>query len=213
MRGVRTPILLRLGNRGRGMIWKSPGAMRDITLSNIVARDALRPSSIDGLPGFPIRDVTLENITRVRGRRFAGLAVAELPDTYPYGGMFGAVSAYSLYARHVEGLSVSDWRSRWELADLRPAAVFDDVSDLQIVGFHAAAARGPQPVVLLDEVSGAHVEAVSVAQGAGSVVQIEGDKSREVTAVEEPRHNLRTDACARIPAPHVYRALIAARPE
>jgi polygalacturonase len=63
MRGVRTPIFLRLGNRGRGMIWKSPGAMRDITISDIVAIDAAKPSSIDGLPGLPIRHVTLRNIT------------------------------------------------------------------------------------------------------------------------------------------------------
>lgn len=186
MRGVRTPIFLRLGNRGRGMFWKSPGEMRDITISNIVALDAVRPSLIDGLPGFPIRDVTLANITvsETGSGRFAGLAVPELPDAYPYGGMFGILPAYSLYARHVDGLSVSNWRARWDLADLRPAAVFDDVSDLQILGLHVAAARGPQAVALLNDVNEALIEAVSVAQPAASVVQVEGNRSRKIDVVD-----------------------------
>ncbi len=43
-RDVRTPVFLRLGDRGRGMAIKHPGTMRNITISNIVALDAIRPS-------------------------------------------------------------------------------------------------------------------------------------------------------------------------
>ena len=192
MRGVRTPIFLRLGNRGRGMIWKSPGAMRDITISNIVAIDAARPSSIDGLPGFPIRHVTLANIRvdEIGNGRLAGLAVPELADAYPYGGMFGMLPGYSLYARHVEGLSINNWRSRWEMADPRPAAVFDDVGDLRIIGLNASVAHGPQPVVLLNDVNEAIIEGLSADQPVTSMVQIEGSRSRRIVVVGQPYRSL-----------------------
>ncbi len=165
MRGVRTPIFIRLGDRGRGMKARYPGRIGDVTVSDVTAIGAVRPSSIDGLSGFPIRDVTLANIdTReVGGGRqpdFADFAVPELPRAYPQGEMFGALPAYSLYARHVDGLVVSGWRNRWVRPDLRPAAVFDDVSDLQIRGFNSAAA-GYEPVILLRNVEHARIEAIS----------------------------------------------------
>lgn len=192
MFGVRTPIFLRLGNRGRGMMWKSPGAMRDITISDIAAIDAARPSSIDGLPGFPIRHLILANIAvdEIGNGRLAGLAVPELANAYPYGGMFGMLPAWSLYARHVDGLSITNWRSRWEVADPRPAAVFDDVGDLRIVGFGAPAAHGSQPMVLLNDVHKAIIQGLSADQPAVSMVQTEGSRTRKIDIIGEPYRSL-----------------------
>ncbi len=182
MRGVLTPIFLRLGNRGRGMIESTPGAMSDISIDNVIALDAKRPSSINGLPEFPIRAVSLSNIevSEVARARFAGLEIPELPQTYPYGGMFGVLPAYSLYARHVQGLSISNWRDRWELPHLRPAAVFEDVSDLQLMGFNAGAIVGAQPAVLLDGVRGATIEGVSAAPGNAAIIEMAGYNNRQV---------------------------------
>jgi hypothetical protein len=165
MREVYTPVLLRLGNRGRGMIKPRPGALRNIAISNVMVLHSSEPSSITGLPGFPIHDVTLSNfiVSEVGAGIFASLAVPELPQAYPFGGMFGGLPAYSLYARHVDGLSISNWRTRWQLPDARPAAVFDDVSNLQVVGFEAAAAGGQKAGILLNHVSKARMEAVTVA--------------------------------------------------
>ena len=159
MRGVRTPVFLRLGNRGRGMIEPRPGDMRNISISNVMVLDSSEPSSITGLPGFPIHDVTLSNFTvsEAGAGISAGLEVPELPQDYPFGGMFGALPAYSLYGRHVDGLTIRNWRTRWQSPDVRPAAVFDHVSNLQIVGFHAAAAAGQKAVILLDHVSKAMI--------------------------------------------------------
>jgi polygalacturonase len=39
MRGVRTPVFLRLGNRGRGMIERRTGQLRHISISNVMALD------------------------------------------------------------------------------------------------------------------------------------------------------------------------------
>ena len=107
-----------------------------------------------------------------------GWEVPELPKAYPFGGMFGALPAYSLYARHVNGLSISNWRTRWQSPDVRPAAVFDDVSDLQVVGFHAAAARGQRAVMLCDHSSKALLQAVTAEHAtAASMVRIGGKTS------------------------------------
>jgi polygalacturonase len=155
MREVRTPIFLRLGNRGRGMIEPRPGDMRNISINKVMVLDSSEPSSITGLPGFPIHGVTLSNFTvsEAGAGIFAGLEVPELPRAYPFGGMFGRLPAYSLYARHVDGLSINNWRTRWQSPDVRPAAVFNDVSNLQVVGFHAAALAGQKAVISLDHVS------------------------------------------------------------
>jgi polygalacturonase len=155
MRGVDTPVFLRLGNRGRGMMEPRPGDMRNISIRNVMVLDSSEPSSITGLSGFPIHDVTLSNFTvsEAGAGIFAGFKVPELPGAYPFGGMFGQLPAYLLYARHVEGLSISNWRSLWQLPDVRPAAVFNDVSNLQVVGFHAAAVAGQKAVISLDHVS------------------------------------------------------------
>lgn len=182
MRDVRTPIFIRLGDRGRGLSVPHPGEIRDITISNVSAEDAINPSSIDGLPDFPVRDVTLQNVEvqEIGGDRFLGLAVPELPQAYPEGEMFGILPASSLYARHVDGLIVSDWRTRSARKDLRPSAIFDDVRDLQIAGFHARAAAGSEPAILFRDVEQAQIESVSVDQPGAQLLQAEGSGNRNI---------------------------------
>jgi hypothetical protein len=79
--------------------------------------------------------------------------------------------------------------------------VFDDVSNLQMVGFHAAAAQGAEPVMLLDDVNRALIEAVTAArQRAASAVEIDGNGNRDVAILEEPNAQSNAAALARIPA-------------
>jgi hypothetical protein len=53
--------------------------------------------------------------------------------------MFGILPAYGLYARHVRGLSLHNVHFDLASPDLRPALVCDDVEDLDLLGFRAAA--------------------------------------------------------------------------
>jgi len=62
MCGVRTPIFLRLGNRGRGMSAPHPGRIADVAINKVTALDAVNPCSINGLPNYPIHNVSLSNI-------------------------------------------------------------------------------------------------------------------------------------------------------
>ena len=129
IRDAATPFFLRLGNRGRGQKVPVPGRARNISLTNISAAGGTLASSITGLPGHPIENVTLRNIriSMGGGGKLANIDVPELPGDYPHAPMFGPLPATGLYARHVDGLSLDRVRLRTDRPDPRPATVFDDV--------------------------------------------------------------------------------------
>jgi len=100
------------------------------------------PSSITGIPGHPVENVTLENIEIVfpgRGNTAMGNipvwrlhTVPEQEKHYPEFSMFGELPAWGMYVRHVKGLKMENVTVRAEKPDYRPAFVFDDVSGLQM---------------------------------------------------------------------------------
>jgi polygalacturonase len=165
MRGVRTPIFLRLGDRGRGMATPHPGSINNIVIDDIIAHDAVHPISLSGLPGFPIQDVTLDNIDvdERGGQKLDPGAIPELPAAYPQGEMFGEQPGYALYARHLKGLSLSNWRARQNAPDCRPAAAFDDVEDLELTSFHADVPEKSRRPLSMHDVRDAMIHDISVA--------------------------------------------------
>lgn len=100
----------------------------------------LFPSSISGLPGHPVKDVSLRNIHI----RFAGggrpeqaflsldslARVPERPSDYPEFSMFGELPAWGFYIRHAENVSMRNVRLECVQADYRPGIVADDVQGL-----------------------------------------------------------------------------------
>jgi hypothetical protein len=125
----RGAISLRRGARGRGQTPARPGVLRDIVVRDVTVTSAREPSSIAGLPEWPVERVTF---ARVRFEMMGngshdGAPVPELPDAYPQNTMFGALPASVLYARHVDGLTLDDVSSVFAAPDARPLYVFDDV--------------------------------------------------------------------------------------
>ena len=98
--------------------------------NNIVATGGSLASSITGLPGHFVENVTLSNIdiTMAGGGKKQRQAVPEVAGDYPHAPMFGPLPASGLYARHVRGLTLNNVRIRTEKQDERPAVVLDDVS-------------------------------------------------------------------------------------
>ena len=138
MVGVATPMFVRLGNRGRGMDPPTPGSVENVSFNNIIARGASMTSSVTGIPGFKARRVSFSNImiTMDGGNQDPkGLDVPEHIAKYPEGTMFGTLPAFGLYARHAEGIALSNVLLRWDKEDLRPAIIIDEVKDLTIDGF------------------------------------------------------------------------------
>ena len=161
MHNVGGGIFLRLGNRARPFKKDMPkpgmGSFRNVVISNVVATGVSNVgSSITGLPGHPIENVTLSNIkityagggTKARANR----KVPEKPDKYPEHSMFGILPAYGFYCRHVDGLTLSDVDVRFEKPDYRPALVCDDVKNLEVIGYKAQRVPDAEPLVVLKDV-------------------------------------------------------------
>ncbi len=161
--GVNTgnALFIRLGDRNPN---RPPGTLKNITIRNLDVEIPLHPpdegypiagpwlnvphnripSSITGLPGHPVQNISLENITI----RFAGGGrheraylppdslhlVPQLAESYPEFSMFGELPAYGLFIRHAENISLKNVRIDLAHRDYRSAVVTDDVVGLRIDG-------------------------------------------------------------------------------
>lgn len=100
------------------------------------------PASISGLPDARISNVSLENIQNEypgQGSKAMGYIgkyrlkeVPEKVDSYPEYTMFGELSAWGLYCRHIEGLNIKNMKLQKREADYRPPYMLDDVSSEDI---------------------------------------------------------------------------------
>ena len=141
MNKIGAPIFLRLGNRARpfkkNTETPSIGVMRNITISNIEATGA-NPTgcAISGLPEAKIENITLSNLRlSFEGGGTKADTEREIPEKkadYPEYSMFGRLSAYGLYCRHVKGLKLLNIELQLEKPDQRHAVVFEDVEDALI---------------------------------------------------------------------------------
>ncbi len=109
-----SPIFIRRGSRGRTI----PGNPRPVTgqlerviLRNITGKDnGARGSMISGVPGFPVRDLLLSNITLdAAGDAPESARTIQVPEGetgYPDAGWFGVkhFPAFGFFFRHAEGI-------------------------------------------------------------------------------------------------------------
>ncbi len=123
----------------------------------------LIPSSIVGLPGYPVGDITLENIEISYGGR-ANKEIAYLPlksitsipeneANYPEFSMFGELPSWGLYVRHAEGIKMKNVKVSYIEDDFRPAFVFDDVNGIEMTDVTIPKAKD-LPVVLFNNTTG-----------------------------------------------------------
>ena len=111
----------------------------------------LIPSSIVGIPGHPVQDVTLENVEISYGGQasktiaFMPLreitAIPEHEAKYPEFSMFGELPSWGFYVRHAEGIKMKNVRVWYKKEDFRPAFVFDDVKGIGLTDVNIAAVK------------------------------------------------------------------------
>ena len=133
MQGIRVPIFLRLGNRGRGQPIATAGKMENITITGVTALDSTIASSITGLPGALIRNVILDNFN-VRSSGGGKLITGEIPEhpaKYPEALMFGELPAHALFIRHAEDVTIGRWKVQVAAPDARSPFVFIDAGQLR----------------------------------------------------------------------------------
>ena len=149
-------ILIRLGHRNG----EKAGYIKNVSVKNVKAQVPFGrpdidydmrgpevdyfhnpfPSSIAGIPGHLIENVTLENIEIIYpGKASKGMAyhplsrlkdVKENINGYPEFTMFGELPSWGFYVRHVHGIEMKNIKLVLDKGDFRPAFVFDDVKDL-----------------------------------------------------------------------------------
>lgn len=196
VQGTIAPIFLRLGNRGRKLRPDMPtppiGQLRNVTIRGVVATGASSVGcAIAGLPGHPVENVTLSDISIEFGAatRFVNYkqmepggtladAQREIPenaDAYPECVMFGKLPAYGLYARHVEGLTLSNVRVTWTDRDQRPALFCDDVRDLAVDALRARSAADAAPAIVLRDTRIALISGCIAAPDTGTFLGLQGD--------------------------------------
>lgn len=176
------PLFIRLGQRN---VDGKPGSIQGVTISDVTADIPDRPreqmdkfppgwrhrcttlvtGSITGLPGHPVRDVTLRDITITYGgigtvpkanhlRLDALERIPECADRYPESTMFGVLPAWGLYCRHAENITCRNVTLQVKGRDYRSALVGDDVRNLTLDGLRVLSA-GTQPVIVFKDVLGA----------------------------------------------------------
>ncbi|MBR6120768.1 MAG: glycoside hydrolase [Prevotella sp.] len=131
--GTEVPIFVRLGNRARGYYEGQQishvGTLRNVTISDVTVRDAGSiGSSITGLPGHNVEDITLRNISiehRGGGQKTA-VPADEKEKEYPEGTMWGMLPAQGFFVRHARGVVFENIKIRALSEDKRPEYVRED---------------------------------------------------------------------------------------
>jgi hypothetical protein len=134
--GTLVPVFVRLGNRARkhrAEAAKPPvGVLRNVRIENVQVRGAGDiGSSITGLPGHRVENVTLRGVhveLAAAGKAAdAGRSVPEREDSYPEGKMWGRLPAYGFFVRHASGVRFVDVTVKPADGEPRPWVVTDDV--------------------------------------------------------------------------------------
>ncbi|MGB6830035.1 MAG: glycosyl hydrolase family 28 protein [Terracidiphilus sp.] len=152
MQRARTPIFIRLGNRKRVHDYSRHG-LRHVVIENIQASESVLASSITGLSGDEVHDITLRNVhiesVMTSRPEWARLEVPEKESAYPEARMFGMLPTWGLYARHVRDLQLDLLAFTARAPEQRPTVLFDDVDGAQIAGLASTAISGAMPIVSL----------------------------------------------------------------
>ena len=132
--GTESPIFIRLGNRARGYAEGVPvtaiGTIRNVRLSNISVTGAGRTGcSITGLPGHPVEDIWLSDITisQQGGCKQVEVPADEKEKDYPEATMWGVLPAKGFFVQHARNVNFRNVTVMTVEPDERPEYVKVDV--------------------------------------------------------------------------------------
>ncbi|MBR0388653.1 MAG: family 43 glycosylhydrolase, partial [Prevotella sp.] len=131
--GTESPIFVRLGNRGRG--YKTGqhidhvGSIDGVRINNIQIRNAGSVGcSITGLPGYPVRNVRISNVSIHHKGGVKKNQLTEIADSianekaadYPEATMWGNLPAKGFFVRHARNVQFSNIHVSTVDEDVRP---------------------------------------------------------------------------------------------
>jgi polygalacturonase len=149
MRDIRNaPFFLRLGARLRAPAGTSAGTLRRVIINEVMcdapANDM--PAIIAGIPGHPIEDVRVSDVSLVqKGGAVAAAAEISPPEQerdYPEPSFLGLLPAQGLFVRHVRNVAFRDVAVSSTQADARPFVWLGDVAGAAFSGLKLSPLSG-----------------------------------------------------------------------
>jgi len=210
IKGVTVPIFMRLGNRARtyepNQQKPNVGTFRNVAISNIVATECSPVGcSITGLPGHPIENVTLSNISLAFDgggtKDQASLEIPEKPTAYPESTMFGTLPAYGFFCRHAKNIKLQNLRLATAGPDHRCAIVFDDIENAAIDALDAPFAKNAAPMIRLDHSKRIAVRNCRPPIGTETFLEVRGSQTKNILLVSNDLAEARNAVTTRSDVP------------
>nr|BAA78557.1 polygalacturonase [Xylanibacter ruminicola] len=157
--GTESPIFVRLGNRGRG--YKTGqhidhvGSIDGVRINNILIRNAgSMGCSITGLPGYPVRNVWISNVSIHHKGGVKKDQLTEIADSianekaadYPEATMWGNLPAKGFFVHHARNVQFSNIHVSTVDEDVRPDFVEVDTKGWGDQG--DGTYRNPAPILM-----------------------------------------------------------------
>lgn len=180
MRGVQTPIFIRLGNRD------GIGSLKNVIISNITATDESRiTSSITGIPGSYVENVTIKDVIfNCKGTgtmEHTDKNVKENDKGYPENRMYGAsLPAYGFYVRHAKGIQLKNIKLLLRNPDARAAVIFDDVENSLLKNIRADLPSHHQPLFRIIQSKNIRFSDYQNREPLHTLLSIEGEKTKRI---------------------------------
>jgi hypothetical protein len=179
-----------------------PAVMRNISFSNIHGTVNTDPGQIDEakvtstanpgekhscivfncVGGATMENVTLSdiNISYGGGGTAEDAARRDIPEFAGEYFMLGAMPAYGLYARGVRGLTVQNVRFQLRSSDLRPAIIFDRVTDATLQNLSMEIDPGAESTVRITGSKQVLITAPRVLNPTAAFLQLEGPTNSQI---------------------------------
>lgn len=187
MKNVRTPIFIRMQDSYKNKDLSAPGRLSGIKISGVQATGSILTSSITGIPGKIVEDVTLENISIATSEpgepQWATEQVPEQLHAYPEARTFGRLPAFGLYVRHANGIRLRDVHFHTTTSDPRPCVMFEDVDGLSLVQVDGTGDPGAKQFMAMKDVRNVTVQDCVAAENVDVFATVSGARSSNVTFV------------------------------
>ncbi len=180
MRGVQTPIFIRLGERD------GVGSLKNVIISNITATNESRiTSSITGIPGSYVENVTIRDVIfNSKGTGILEHTDKNVPENnkgYPENRMYGAsLPAHGFYVRHAKGIQFENFRLLLRNPDARAAIVFDDVKNSSFKNIQADIPTDDQPLFRIIQSQNIRFSDYHSSIPVNTLLSVEGDKTKKI---------------------------------
>lgn len=189
--GFMTPIFIRLADRGRnyydGGPSQSAGILRNISISNMTAKmHGLVTSSISGLVGHPVQNVSLDNIHIIcdgggseedARQRDMGDRNKEYPETL----IFADAPAYGLFVRNAEGLRMQNIVLESRGADPRSALYCENTAGMSLCRFTFGNPEVKAPLIILNQCENVQISGNLPVGNNDTLLRVEGLKNSRIT--------------------------------